>query len=67
VLKQKLNSLEGLFKNIARQNGGKNYHQIYHNLKNSIINSNLFQIALDFVKQKVNKTATTLTFKELTD
>ena len=67
LLKQKLYELEGVFKNIARKNAGKNYHQIYHNLKNSIINSNLFQIALDFVKQKVSKTATTLTFKELTD
>lgn len=67
VLKQKLDAFGGVFKNISRKNGGKNYHQIYHNLKNSIINSNLFQIALDFVKQKVTKTTTTLTFKELTD
>ena len=67
VLKQKLHALEGMFKNIDHKNGGKNYHQIYHNLKNSIINSNLFQIALDFVKQKVTKTTTTLTLKELTD
>lgn len=63
LLQQKLREFDGLFKNAPNT---QYYKNIYTNIKSSIINSTLTNMALDFVMAKVTKLEESLSFEELT-
>ena len=63
LLQQKLREFDGLFKNAPNT---QYYKNIYNNIKSSIINSTLTNMALDFVMAKVTKLEESLSFEELT-
>ena len=62
LLKSKLNEMSFLFQNKLSTTKYKN---IYNNMKNSIINSMLTNVAIDFIMAKVTKIEQLLTFEEL--
>jgi len=62
VLQQKLKEFDVLFKNAPNT---KYYKNMYANIKNSIINSTLTNVALEFIMAKVTRLEELLSFEEL--
>ena len=62
LLNQKLKELSFLFQNKLST---AKYKNIYNNMKNSIINSMLTNVAIDFIIARVTKTEQLLSFEEL--
>lgn len=61
-LNAKLDVLDKMFK---EKSAIKN-KEFYYNLRNSIMNSHLFKIIMDFIRQKITKNSISTTLKELT-
>ena len=62
ILNNKLKEVSYLFKDKL---SNPKYKNIYNNMKNSIINSMLINLAMDFIMTKVTKTEKLISFEEL--